>query len=446
MSTRRQFIRNSAAAIGVSILWPRRLRAVQIPPKVTEGVQAEVFRAVNGSPQANTEKVIDLMGGIHRLIGLDDVVLIKPNVQWWNQGAPNLAAAKSLVDLVMNRPGGFTGEVVLAENCHLGDSPWQHAGWAKPFERNTECPGVQNYNDLCRLLKNTYSERFSAIHWINVKSGGKRVSGPSEGPGYVFCDGTLGVPLLDFDNGLSGSHYRAVIMTYPIFQTDRGTLVDFKHGIWDKGGYTSRPLKFFNLVGINHHSVWCGVTGAVKNYLGVSDLSGGPDPYNDGKLNEKYYNFHSFPFDEWAAGPKPGMIGAEIAVFLNTVRKADLNIATAEWVGLASRTLPPVAHTRTVLASRDPVAIDYHASKYILYPNSGIEHHNPDFEAGAFHQYLKECADRGGGVIDERNVRITSYDLKRGAIQQDHELVVTGEKTWGHDPRTILKYLYMRYT
>jgi hypothetical protein len=190
MSTRRQFIRTIAAAAGVAFTWPRQLRAVQIPPKVTEGAQSEVFRSLNGTPQANTEKVVELMGGIDRLAGTDDIVLIKPNVQWWNQGAPNLAVAKSLVDLVMNRPGGFTGEVILAENCHRGDSPWKHAGWAAPFERNSDFQGVQNYTDLCRLLKSTYAGRFSVVHWINVKDGGQRVSGPKDGPGYVFCDGT----------------------------------------------------------------------------------------------------------------------------------------------------------------------------------------------------------------------------------------------------------------
>ncbi|MCU0558678.1 MAG: DUF362 domain-containing protein [Desulfobacterales bacterium] len=446
MGTRRQFIRNSAALIGAAMLWPRKLGAVKLPPKETAGAPTtELFRAVNGTPQANTEKLIDLMGGVRRLVGPEDVVLIKPNVQWWNQGAPSLGAVKCLVDLIMNRPGGFCGEVVLAENCHRGAAPWQHAGWSTPFERNADCPGADNYNDLCRLLKRDYGDRFSAIHWVNVKDGGRRVSGPAEGTGYVFCDGTRGVPLLEFNNGLDGERFRAVIMTYPVFQTDRGTRVDFRHGIWEQGGYSERPFKFFNLVGLNHHSVWCGVTAAVKNYLGITDLSGGPDPHRDGKLTGSYYNFHSFPFDEWAPGPKPGMIGAEIAVFLGTVRRADLNIATAEWVGLAHRTLPPAARTRAVLAATDPVALDYHAAKYILYPNSGIKHHNPDYEAGAFHHYLKECADRGGGVLDERQVRVLSYDLSRGAMQTDGELAVAGEKTWGRDGRSILKYLVLRY-
>lgn len=54
-------------------------------------INSIIYRAVNGTPEQNLKKVIELMGGIERIIGSDDVVLIKPNVQWWNQGAPNLA-------------------------------------------------------------------------------------------------------------------------------------------------------------------------------------------------------------------------------------------------------------------------------------------------------------------------------------------------------------------
>ncbi len=87
------------------------------------------------------------MGGIRTLIGEHDVVVIKPNVQWWNQGAPNMLALKTLVDLIMERPGGFKGEVVIAENCHRGKTPWNSAGWSDNFERNgifPEQPTITN--------------------------------------------------------------------------------------------------------------------------------------------------------------------------------------------------------------------------------------------------------------------------------------------------------------
>ncbi|GAI78167.1 unnamed protein product, partial [marine sediment metagenome] len=125
--------------------------------------------------------------------------------------------------------------------------------------------------------------------------------------------------------------------------------------------------------------------------LGINDISGGPDPRDGGHLIGDYYNFHSFPFNKWTPGPKPGLLGTEIGVFMNTIRKADLNITTAEWIGLASRMEPPIAHTRTILASSDPVALDYHAFKYILYPNSKLMLHDPDNECSPTCQYLKHC-------------------------------------------------------
>jgi len=87
-----------------------------------------IYRSVNRTPEQYLKKVIELMGGIGKIIGSDDVVLIKPNVQWWNQGAPNLAALKTFVDLVMEKAGGFRGDVVIAENCHRGASPWTSIG------------------------------------------------------------------------------------------------------------------------------------------------------------------------------------------------------------------------------------------------------------------------------------------------------------------------------
>lgn len=261
----------------------------------------------------------------------------------------------------------------------------------------------------------------------------------------MYCDGTRGVPLISFDNEVLGDEHRAVIMSYPVFETDKGTVVGFKNGIWEKGKYTEQPLRFMNFAALDHHSTYYGATSAIKNYLGISDLSGGPDPHDDGKLTEKYYNFHSFPFNKWVPGPEPGMIGAEIGVFMNRIRKADLNFTTAEWVGLASRTAPPVARTKGVLASTDPFALDFHATKYLLYPNSKLVIHNPDDEKSPLHQYLVKCAEKGGGIFDEKHIAVKSYDFKTKAFQKDDNLVVIGEKDWGTHLKSILKYLVMRY-
>jgi len=280
---------------------------------------------------------------------------------------------------------------------------------------------------------------------IDVGAGNKRASGPSDGTGYIYCDGSNGVPLITCDNGASGSSHRATIMTYPIMKTDKGTIIDFKNGIWEKGSYTGQPLRFINFSALNHHSTYCGMTNAVKNYLGITDLSGGPDQNEGGRLTKDYCNFHSFPFDKWAPGPQPGMLGAEVGTFMKTIRKADLNITTAEWIGLVSRTEPPVARTRAVMACTDPVALDYHAAKYLLYPNSRISLHNPDDKKSPVRQYLMKCAETSGGVFDERFVKVISYDFKTKSFQKDNDLLVIGEKKWGNNPKAILKYLVLRY-
>jgi len=413
----------------------------------TENQEVKVFRALNGRPDENLRKVLELSGGVEKLVGLDDVVVIKPNVQWWNQGAPNLAAVDALVESIMNRAGGFAGEVVLAENCHRGPKPWEssNSGWCRPFVRNSDLNGVDTYNALSALLKRKFGERFTACHWINVAAGGRKVHSPADGPGYVYCDGTGGVPRITFNNGLLGENFRETLMTYPIFQTDQGKLIDFRNGVWEKGAYTGRPFKFINLAALNHHSTYCGMTSLIKNYLGVSDLTGGPDPFDGGKLDGIYYNFHSFPFNKWAPGPAPGMIGAEIGVFLSTIRRPDLNLVTAEWVGLASRTDLPAARTRAVLACTDPVALDFHSAKYFLYPNSGLRFHNPDVLESPTHQYLQACARHGGGIFDERQVGVSSYDIGAGRFQREDERDVYAEKAWGRDPKTIGKYLLMHY-
>lgn len=410
-------------------------------------VKSTVFRSINGRPDENVKKVFELMGGIERHIGSDDVVVIKPNLQWWNQGSPNLLALKTFVELVMERPGGFRGEVILSENVHYGPRPWEvrHCGWAARYERNADLEGIDCCNELSRRLKEKFGARFTAKHWINVDAGGRRIYGPGDGDGYVYCDGTGGVPLVAMENGASGDDRREVMMTYPIFTSDRGTVVDFKDGIWEKGAYTGQPLKFVNFAALNHHSTYCGATSAIKNYLGISDLSGGPDPHRGGRLTERFFNFHSFPFDKWAPGPRPGMIGAEIGVFMNTIRKADLNITTAEWVGLASRIDPPAARTRAVLASSDPVALDYHATKYLLHPNSGAFFHNPEDPRSPVHEYLKSCAEVSGFMFDEQHVGIQSWDIGRRGLQDDSDLTVLGQKVWGTNPKIIVKHLLMKH-
>jgi hypothetical protein len=404
-----------------------------------------VCRAVGGSPGDNLRTVLDMAGGAASIVGSEDVVVIKPNAQWWNHGGASLAALEALVEAVVERPGGFRGDVVIAENCHRGKAPWTRprTGWAGRYLWNSDLPGIENLNGLCRRLKERYGERFSAVHWINVDAGGRRVRSPGEGEGYVYCDGTGGVPLLECGNGRSGKGGRRTVMTYPVFRTDSGKMVDFRNGVWEEGGYSGRPLRFFNVAALNHHGLYCGPTSAVKNFLGITDLSGGADPFQGGKITEGHFNFHAFAFDGHVSGPVRGMLGRAVGTFMKTVRRADLNITTAEWTGLISREFPPLAHTRAVLACRDPVALDRHAARYVLYPNSRIGLHDPDDPTGPFYHDLAECAAAAGLVGDEKDVPVvTAGPEGRG---RGGTLEILGKKRWGRNRKMLVRYFRTRY-
>lgn len=126
MLSRRQMLKRILAAVAACMGWVSPSMGQSSSPTLkTSARSPTVFRAANGRPEENQAKALDLADGVERIVGSDDVVVVKPNAQWWNQGAPNLAAVNALVELIMDLTGGFRGEVVLAENCHRVPRPWE---------------------------------------------------------------------------------------------------------------------------------------------------------------------------------------------------------------------------------------------------------------------------------------------------------------------------------
>jgi hypothetical protein len=84
-------------------------------------------------------------------------------------------------------------------------------------------------------------------------------------------------------------------------------------------------------------------------------------------------------------------------------------------------------------------------TKCLPYPNLKIPLHNPDDKRSPLYQYLVKCGQKGAGISNEKHVTVTSYDFKSKGFQADDELVVIGEKTWGRDLKSLMKYLVLRY-
>jgi len=357
---------------------------------------SEIFIAKNGTPQENVAKVIEMMGGIGELIGSKDIVILKPNAQWWNQGRTNLAAMKGFIDLVLNIPG-FKGEIHFSEI-------------------NGSIDGVKhNLNTLIKLYHKQGYKNVTKYHWRdggpkqnlwgNAQNGGI-VKSPADGDGYVWTG-------IDYTfTGFLGLKRWKVKMTYPIFTSKySGITIDFKNGAFKRygkrtGNYLSdRPVRFINFAVLNTHGADTGITSCIKNYMGITDLSCG----YWGLMPKGYVNVHCCggKYHKYAkAGP--------LGYFMKTIRKADLNIVTAEWVGWGSRTDPAKAtRMRTILASTDPVALDYYGSKYLLYPLSkNGKYHNPDNPKSSIRKSLElALLESGEGTLDERNMKLQEYDL-----------------------------------
>lgn len=384
---------------------------------------SHIYVAKNGTPQQNVAKVIEMMGGIEKFIGKNDIVILKPNCQWWNQGRTNLAAMKGFIDLVLNIPG-FNGEIIIAENHHFMDEALPEMekdntrGWTHLSEINGDIDGVNhNLNTLIEIYHKQGYKNVTKYHWRdggpkpdkiwgNARNGGI-VKGPLEWDGYVWSD-------IDYVfSPLFGLKKWKVKMTYPVFtSTFSGITIDFKNGAFMRDGngggqyLPDRPVKFINFAVLNSHGEDTGITSSLKNYMGITDLSCG----DTGLKPEGYYNVHNCGgrFFKYAkAGP--------IAYFIKNIRKADLNIVTAEWVGWGHRTdTSKATRMRTVLTSKDPVALDYYGAKHLVYPLSGQKgYHDPDNPKSSVRRFLNLALKTlNEGTIDESRIMVNVYEFR----------------------------------
>ncbi len=399
--TRRTFIKKSGLASGVMLA--SGVTAVRSgKSSIVQNDVSHIFLARDNGPAQNMENVISSMGGITAIIQKNDIVVIKTNAQWWNQGSPNLAAMKKFIELILNI-SDFAGEVIICDNNHRS-YPLTRGAWGETFEINSDVPGVDNLVDLVNLFHAQGYTNVTGYCWNDVKNySGTRVNGPEDGDGYVYLTNVI------YDNGAAGSNHRQTIMSYPVFTSSfSGITIDLKNGAWKNGQYTGQPVKFIVFSALCYHSVYAGVTSAIKNHFGIVDLSGGSNPATDGIIVDDFYNFHSFSYNKDDPGPAPGVMGGAVGTFLQQVRCADLFVTTAEWVGWADRKEVSAAErTGVILASADPVALDYYASKYILYPAACENNENiasfmdPDRVDLPLRQYLNTCYSLGIGNLAE---------------------------------------------
>jgi hypothetical protein len=399
---------------------------------------SEIFVAKNQIPERNMQQIIEMMGGIENIIQREDIVILKPNAQWWSQGMTNTNAMKAFIDMILRIPG-FGGEIIIADNHHYQVD--NSRAWTTN-KRN----GDYNYNELIKYFNEKGFANVTKYHWHDAGPnphnrqgdayGNSRVYGPEDGDGYVWCSNKI----YETPSG------RKCMMTYPIF-TSRysGISIDLMHGAWKDGSYLNLPIKLINFSGLNHHSKYAGVTASVKNLMGVVDMTcghHGTEPegffnmhyigdegiihrysekmrYYFGKLGLKTVSKVVFSMISPTKYFKFHYTGGALGYWMRHVRFPDLNIITAEWIGCEGRTAENGRHhAKSILASRDPVALDYFAAKYILLPATLSSEkrrniaplHDPERTDGPFRKFLLECHRQGIGNLTESRIRAHVYE------------------------------------
>jgi hypothetical protein len=266
-------------------------------------------------------------------------VIIKVNCQNNERGGTNTDLVKALIQAIVDHPDGFIGEIIIADNGQA-----QHGtsgtGGSMSYSQNNAEDTSQSMTHVAGYFSGTY--HVSTFLWDTITT--KQVHEYSEGD---MGDGFI---VNETKNPRTG-----ILVSYPKFRTQYGTYVSFKQGIWntEKQAYEEDRLKIINVPVLKSHGNY-GVTGAVKNYMGVpSD-----------KLTRQMGGRAHSSVDE-------GGMGTEMA----ETRYPIITLLDAIWInaipGKGPRTPYDIA-TRTfiIAASTDPVALDYWAAQNILMPTA----------------------------------------------------------------------------
>lgn len=268
------------------------------------------------------------------MIAPDDVVVIKVNAQWKYRGCTNSDLIRGLIQRILEHPDGYTGEIVLIENGQGRGS--------------LNCDSRGSYPDG-RVHANANNTKHSFLFLVNNIFRDPRVSS-------YLLDRIRGVFISGTDHVTDG-YRRYENVSYPCFTTAGGHRIELRRGIWVDGHY-SQKLKLVNVPVLKHHDQnGSQITASLKHFYGVLSMS-------DGNSGFRHYRG----------------LGQTTGKMVLSIRTPVLNIVDAIWVSHKSLLGYPASATfraNQIMASQDPVALDYCAAKHIIYPIDNNPLHHP---------------------------------------------------------------------
>lgn len=279
--------------------------------------------------------VNQMLSGPSGMISADDIVLIKVNAQWKYRGCTNSDLIRGLIQAILDHPDGFNGEVVIIENGQGRGS--------------LECNISASYGGDTSVQANANDPSHSFVYLVDQVFNDHRVS-------YYLLDRIRNKFLRPKDKTTDG-YRKFENVSYPCFTTKGGRRVDMKKGILT-GGVYEKNLKLINVPVLKDHE-GSEFTASLKHFYGILSMSDGHSP-------ERHYT----------------NLGKTCGKMVVSIRPPVLNIVDAIWVSYSSLAGYPAATTfraNTIMASQDPVALDYCAARDILYPIDHNPRHKPDY-------------------------------------------------------------------
>jgi hypothetical protein len=357
-----------------------------------------VYVARNGTPVTNVQSVIALAGGIERFIDHDDVVVLKPNGQWPNQGYTHTLCMKALIDVILNRPGGFAGEIIITEHVHRDpdEALTGNYCWNMPASYR-----VRNWPDMSylELVADYHSDHTPNVTAIPLYDSGKGGFVAVSGPADLGADqhGWVRTTFIAPTNG------RAARLSHPILLSEYSDkLIDLKNGVWQNGRYNSQKVKLIFLPTLNNHGYldsedYAGPTSALKCHLGIVDFTGPGS-----------YTLHTVGYDSPA---NTRAMGETVGHLITQILKPTFYLTCAEYTGYGGRHNSWAAQTKTVGLCADPVTLDYWMCKYVMLPcRTSQTFMNPDNDRN-LRKALVGCCSKGVGTIYESGMVVHQVDL-----------------------------------
>jgi hypothetical protein len=304
-------------------------------------------------------------GGPSGIIDTNDIVLIKVNCQWKCRGTTNTDLIRGLIHRILKHPDGFSGEIVIFEN---GQGQGAFNGDPNAWGSYAPWPEIDN-----NIWINAEQENLLTIDYL---------------VNTVFKAHPVSSYLLDpiRSTFISASNhttdgYRVIDeVSYPCFTSAGGNRIELREGIWNGSTHTSN-IKLINVPVLKHHS-GTGITGTLKHSYGILSMA-------DGYSGIRHYS----------------QSGTQCGKMWSLVRIPVINILDCIWVSheqLRGYPIEATNRSNILLASTDPVALDYHGSKHVLLPLGGIyaHEHDPDSFAGLINHLegARDFINANGGI------------------------------------------------